>query len=267
MKALFAARFNKLILGVLLGASLAACSKPSNKAELTQQNPPKKAANSNAPDWQKDFPAIWWQEVPRDQAKSWEILPQDAGFKEVILSKRNELGLISNFADTSFVYHGVCYPTVEAFWQMMKYPETENDPRWSWAKPWKYTRAQVTQLNGYVAKSAGNYANFLMDKNDANWITFEGKVIPFATMEPQEHYRLIWEASIEKLRQNPQVLKVLLSTKDLMLRPDHQVSDEAPPEWHYYQLWTKLRELVQNNQLSLESKEDLSLKTCKGLNN
>lgn len=261
MKAVISVLLNSLV----LGAFFTACSNSSNKTTQTPQNTPKIEAESSTPDWQKDYPAIWWQEVPRDQAKSWEILPQDAGFKEVILSKRNDLGLISNFAETSFVYHGVCYPTIEAFWQMMKYPETENDPRWSWAKNWKYTRAQVTQLNGYAAKSAGNYANFLMDKNDANWVTFEGKVLTFATKEPQEHYRLIWEASIEKLRQNPEVLKILLSTKDLKLRPDHQVSDEAPQEWHYYQLWTKLRELVQNNQLSLESKEDISLKTCKGL--
>jgi hypothetical protein len=180
MKAVISILFSSLI----LGAFLTACSNPSNKPDLAPQKPTIKGA-SNTPDWQKGFPAIWWQEVPRDQAKSWEILPQDAGFMEVILSKRNELGLISNFADTSFVYHGVCYPTVEAFWQMMKYPETENDPRWSWTKNWKYTRAQVTQLNGYAAKSAGNYANFWMDKNNANWITFEGKVIPFATKEPQ----------------------------------------------------------------------------------
>jgi hypothetical protein len=254
-----------VLLSLVLSVFLMACSDHSNKPDFGDKNTPDIKGSSDNNDWRKDYPAIWWKEVPRDQAKSWEILPQDAGVNEVILSKRNELGLISNFADTSFVYHGVCYPTIEAFWQMMKYPETENDPRWSWANNWKYTRAHVTQLNGYAAKSAGNYANFLMDKNDANWITFEGKVIPFATKEPQEHYRLIWEASIEKLRQNPQVLKVLLATKDLKLRPDHHVSDEAPQEWHYYQLWTKLRELVQKNQLSLETKEDLSLKNCKGL--
>jgi hypothetical protein len=69
------------------------------------------------------------------------------------------------------------------------------------------------------------------------------------------------------LRKNPDVINFILSTNYLKLRPDHEVSEEAPQEWHYYQLWTKLRELVQTNQLSLESKEDLSLKTCKGLNN
>ena len=252
-----------IVISIILATFLGACSKSSKPKTPTDDSIHSNQSDSS---WKNDFPAHWWQEVPRNEAKSWEILPQDAGFKEVILSKRNELGLMSNFAETPFVYHGVCYPTIEAFWQMMKYPETENDPRWSWATKWKYSRAEVSQMNGYAAKSAGNYANFLMDKFDANWITFEGRVIPFATKEPQEHYRLIWEASIEKLRQNPRVLEVLLQTKDLKLRPDHGISNEAPREWHYYLLWTDLREQVQTKKLSLETNEDLSLRTCKGQN-
>src|SRR5262245_15838710 len=39
------------------------------------------------------YPAAWWNPIPKDQAKSWEILPQEAELGEVILSKRNELGL------------------------------------------------------------------------------------------------------------------------------------------------------------------------------
>jgi len=35
----------------------------------------------------------------------------------------NELGLLSNFAPTPFVFHGQRYASVEGFWQMMKYPE------------------------------------------------------------------------------------------------------------------------------------------------
>ncbi|WP_347356369.1 NADAR family protein [Bdellovibrio sp.] len=239
------------------------CTKP-NSAVVPQT--PITPANQTDDSWKNDFPAHWWKEVPREEAKSWEILPQDAGYKEVVLSKRNELGLLSNFTETPFVFHGVCYPTVEAFWQMMKYPETENDPRWKWAKNWKYTREQVSQMNGYAAKSAGGYANFLMEKNEANWVTFEGKVIPFATKEPQEHYQLIFEALTEKLRQNPRVLEVVLATKDLKLLPDHGVSERSPREWHYYLLWMDIREMVKQGQLSLETSEDLSLKTCKARN-
>ena len=35
--------------------------------------------------------------------------PQAAGPGEVILSKRNDLGILSNFAPTPFVYHGIRY--------------------------------------------------------------------------------------------------------------------------------------------------------------
>lgn len=245
-------------------ALLVGCTKP-NSAEVPQT--PIVPAGQADDSWKNEFPAHWWKPVPREEAKSWEILPQDAGYKEVVLSKRNELGLLSNFTETPFVFRGVCYPTVEAFWQMMKYPETENDPRWKWAKNWKYTREHVSQMNGYAAKSAGGYANFLMEKNDANWVTFEGKVIPFATKEPQEHYQLIWDALIEKLRQNPKVLEVVLATQDLKLLPDHGVSEKSPREWHYYLLWMDIRELLKNGQLSLETSEDLALRTCKARNN
>src|SRR5690606_23909846 len=102
-----------------------------------------------------------------------------------------------------------------AFWQMMKFPETEDDERWTWTAKWKYSREAVSQMDGYKAKSAGGYANRLMDKNKANWVTFEGKKIKFYSKTPGKHYQLIWDALIEKLRQNPEVLEVLLKTKNL----------------------------------------------------
>src|SRR3954453_9052690 len=75
------------------------------------------------------YPARWWAPLPREGAPSWEILPQEAGPGEVILSKRHELGLLSNFAPTPFEFHGKRYASLEGFWQMMKYPEDANDPR------------------------------------------------------------------------------------------------------------------------------------------
>ncbi|HVS20996.1 MAG TPA: hypothetical protein VHD88_04070 [Pyrinomonadaceae bacterium] len=88
----------------------------------------------------------------RSQETDWEILPQEAGPGEVILSRRNELGLLSNFAPTPFVFHGKRYASLEGFWQMMKYPEGPNDPR---AKcpglEWKYTREQVAQMVSFEA--------------------------------------------------------------------------------------------------------------------
>src|SRR5882672_3646066 len=87
------------------------------------------------------YPAHWWTPVSTNGAPSWEILPQEAGLGEVILSKRNELGLLSNFAATPFTFRSKHYASLEGFWQMMKYPETEDDPRARFAGlRWTHTR-------------------------------------------------------------------------------------------------------------------------------
>ena len=73
--------------------------------------------------------------MSKDGAPSWEILPQEARPGEVILSKRHELGLLSNFAPTPFTFHGKRYASLEGFWQMMLYPEGPGDPRATPASP------------------------------------------------------------------------------------------------------------------------------------
>src|ERR1700734_1507991 len=75
------------------------------------------------------YPAHWFTPVVDPHKPDWEILPQAAKPGEVILSKRNELGILSNFAATPFTLHGVRYASVEGFWQMMLYPEGPDDPR------------------------------------------------------------------------------------------------------------------------------------------
>src|SRR3954470_17378753 len=60
------------------------------------------------------YPAHWWTPASKDGAPSWEILPQEAGPGEVILSKRHELGLLSNFAATPFTLHGKSTPASRA---------------------------------------------------------------------------------------------------------------------------------------------------------
>src|SRR5271170_752837 len=72
-----------------------------------------KAARADSPTIARDpkYPAHWWTPVPTNGAPSWEILPQEAGPAEVILSKRNELGLLSNFA-----------PTVHISWKELRQP-------------------------------------------------------------------------------------------------------------------------------------------------
>src|SRR2546422_9131267 len=189
-----------------------------------------------------NYPAEWWKPVPRESASSWEILPQDAGPGEVILSKRNELGLLSNFAATPFEYHGKKYASLEGFWQAMKYPEDADDPRAQFpGLEWKLTREQVTQLTGFDAKHAGDLANANMKKLGIDWVSFEGKRFEYRPKTPGEHYRLIVEATRAKVEQNPEVKRVLLATGTLVLKPDHRQELDAPAAWRENEILTGIR--------------------------
>ena len=134
--------------------------------------------------------------MPKEGAPKWEIMPQEAGPGEVILSKRNELGLLSNFAATPFTYHDKKYASLEGFWQMMKYPEGPDDPRAKFeGLEWKHTRDEVAQMTAFDAKRAGDLANANMKTMGIDWVTFEGKQIDYHPAEPGEHLRIIKEAT------------------------------------------------------------------------
>lgn len=189
-----------------------------------------------------NYPAHWWTPVPTNGAPAWEILPQAAGPGEVILSKRNELGLLSNFAATPFTFHGKRYASLEGFWQMMKFPESPDDPRATFPGiQWPYTREQVAQLTSFEAKHAGDLGEKNMQTIGITWVTFEGKRMEYKPAVPGEQYRLIVEATREKVRQNPNVKKVLLATGDLILKPDHHQEPNAPAAWHYFEILTQIR--------------------------
>jgi predicted NAD-dependent protein-ADP-ribosyltransferase YbiA (DUF1768 family) len=170
-------------------------------------------------------------------------MPQEAKPGEVILSKRNELGLLSNFAATSFEYHGKRYASLEGFWQMMKYPEGPDDPRAKFpGVEWKLSREAVADMSAFEAKRAGDVASRNMAKMGIDWVSFEGKQFPYKPAEPGEHYRLIEEATRAKVRQNPDVKRVLLATGDLNLKPDHHQEKNAPAAWRYYEILMKIRD-------------------------
>src|ERR1035438_2953777 len=121
------------------------------------------------------YPAHWWTPVPEDQKAVWEILPQAARPGEVILSKRNELGILSNFAPTPFTYRGKRYASVEGFWQMMLYPEGAHDARAN-ARGirWTHTRDEVARMAAFEAKDAGILAEANMQKWGATGVTLGG---------------------------------------------------------------------------------------------
>jgi len=236
MKPFPSVRFGLLGLAVLLVA-FCGCRTPQparTTAELL-------AARTN-------YPAHWWKPVPTNGAPAWEILPQAAGPGEVILSKRNELGLLSNFAPTPFTFHGKRYASVEGFWQMMKYPEGANDPRTnSSSVTWRYTREEVAQMTAFDAKRAGDLAEKNLMQLGITWVSFEGRHMEYRPIKPGKHYQLIVAAMREKLRQNPEVKKVLLATGDLILRPDHHQELNAPAAWRYNDIWMQIRAELQNN--------------------
>jgi hypothetical protein len=196
---------------------------------------------------QPAYPAHWWTPVPKAGAPAWEILPQEAKPGEVILSKRNELGLLSNFAPTPFVLHHRRYASIEGFWQAMKYPENPSDLRADFpGLPWRYTRAEVEQMTGFEAKRAGDLANTNMAAMRINWVTFEGRKMEYRPAQPGDHYRLIVAATWQKVLQNDPVRRVLLSTGNLVLKPDHYQEPNAPPAWRYYEILMDIRAHLQN---------------------
>jgi predicted NAD-dependent protein-ADP-ribosyltransferase YbiA (DUF1768 family) len=217
---------------------LAGCHSPREESSLTQISQSK-----------SHYPSHWWAPVSKDGAPAWEILPQEAGPGEVILSKRNELGLLSNFAATSFTFHGQRYASLEGFWQMMKYPEGPGDPRATFpGLRWPSTRQQVAQLTGFDAKQAGTLGEENMKKMGITWVTFEGRQFEYRPAVPGEHYRLIEAATREKVRQNAEVRKVLLATGSLILRPDHHQEPNAPAAWHYYDILMQIRTELQRER-------------------
>jgi predicted NAD-dependent protein-ADP-ribosyltransferase YbiA (DUF1768 family) len=192
------------------------------------------------------YPAHWWTPIPPALAPAWEILPQAARPGEVILSKRNELGILSNFAATPFTLRGKRYASVEGFWQMMLYPEGPHDPR---AKApgivWPHTREEVAGMTAFEAKDAGTLAEENMRKMGIGWVTFEGRRFPYRSKKKGVHYGLILEAMRAKLDQNPEVRKILLSTGTLILRPDHIEEPDPPAEWLYFRIWMDIRTELQ----------------------
>jgi predicted NAD-dependent protein-ADP-ribosyltransferase YbiA (DUF1768 family) len=199
------------------------------------------AGSNNCP-----YPKEWWK--PATQGlEDWEILPQSVSCfdRKVILSKRNELGIFSNFAETPFVLDSKKYASVEGFWQMMKYPEDlkdPSDPRNNPKVEWPYTRAQVAKMVASQAKDAGKIANSNLKKLNISWITYQGQRIEYKGKDQDIHYKIIFSAQKAKMDQNPEVRSLLLKTKGLDLLPDHKVEDNPPPAYRYYDIWEALRD-------------------------
>jgi predicted NAD-dependent protein-ADP-ribosyltransferase YbiA (DUF1768 family) len=206
-------------------------------------------AQQNPPPHNPPYPNVWWAAVPEKDAASWEILPQRAKYGEVILSKRTELGILSNFAATPFTFRGKRYASVEGFWQATKYPEILKDSkgaqiedkRVSSRVTWPHTRSEVEGMTAFEAKRAGDLASENMTKLGIDWVSFAGKKMTYKQTGESEFYLLIVEAMKAKLEQNPPVKKILEATGSLVLRPDHVPGPAELKAWQYHDIWMSLR--------------------------
>jgi predicted NAD-dependent protein-ADP-ribosyltransferase YbiA (DUF1768 family) len=188
------------------------------------------------------YPSHWWQPADRATAPKWEILPQDCEPGEVILSKRNELGLLSNFAATPFVFHGKRYASLEGFWQATHYPESPDDPRARLpGVSWPHTRAEVEAMVAFEAKRAGELAEKIEAAHGIDWVSFEGRHLTYREKGRGEFYELVTAAMWEKVLQNPEVKRVLLATGQLVLKPDHHQEADPPAAWRYYDIYMDFR--------------------------
>ncbi len=197
------------------------------------------------------YPDIWWQAIPQEEIKSWEIAPQHANRckGEVVLSKRNELGIFSNLGNAGFVMDGIHYKSTEGLWQGMKYPENSNDLRLKDPSVvWPYTRQQVYAMEGFEAKKAGDLANALMKKLGIEWVTYRGRKIEYKGSGAKRHYNIIYKASKLKVMQNAEVKNLLLSTGDLKFIADHVQAADVPPAYKYHEIYMKVRNEIRTRQ-------------------
>lgn len=192
----------------------------------------------------QDYPREWFLEIPREEASSWEILPQDALPGEVILSKRNELGIFSNFAATPFELEGKIFASVEGFWQSLKYPDPElqSDERFT-LTGWPFKRHEVEAMISFDAKRAGDAANKIYRENGIRLVSWGTHLFDYVDRAEGSafHYILIKRVLRAKLDQNPGLWELLMKTGCLILKPDHKISETAPASFHYGKIFMELR--------------------------
>jgi predicted NAD-dependent protein-ADP-ribosyltransferase YbiA (DUF1768 family) len=197
-----------------------------------------------------DYPANWWKPFPKDQAESWEILPQDALVGEVILSKRTELGIFSNLSPSPIEFEGEQYASVEAFWQMMKFPDPKDaqDERNTFAQDYTISREAVKKLVMFEAKHAGDLANKVMKEHSINWVSYQGKKFNYKDMGEgsQYHYELIYQVILAKVNQNPEIKNLLIQTGSLKLKPDHTQAANSPKAYYYFDILMDIRNKLIN---------------------
>lgn len=195
------------------------------------------------------YPSHWWKKIAENERQgSWEVLPHEVlKNKVLVLSKRNELGVFSNFANTPFELDKKEYASIEALWQMMKYPDLSdpNDPRNSIKHLFKLTREDVSKLSGFEAKKVGDIANKINEKyNLKNILSYKKRIFNYKDFSEGSlyHYQIIKKAIELKVLSHPDIYKLLLTTKGLKLVPDHIQGDNLPKSYLYHEILMDIRD-------------------------
>jgi predicted NAD-dependent protein-ADP-ribosyltransferase YbiA (DUF1768 family) len=192
------------------------------------------------------YPSHWWKTISETERQgSWEILPDELLRGELILSKRNELGAFSNLANTPFIMDGILYASVEALWQMMKYPDaTDHLDSRNEINEYPFMREEIYGLYGFEAKRAGDAANNINKANDINYVSYRKQQFNYMDMArgSSTHYKIITRAIREKINQNSKLKILLNSTKGLILKPDHKQGNHAPKSYFYHEILMKIRD-------------------------
>lgn len=194
------------------------------------------------------YPRHWWDQVPESERQgTWEILPHEAKAGEVILSKRNELGIFSNFGHTPFYLDGILYASVEGLWQMMKYPDVTDvkDIR-NEINEYPFLRSEVSSMHGFEAKKAGSSANKINKKHAIKFISYLKNQFDYKDMAEGSrfHYSIIKRAIFAKVMQNPKVRHLLLKTRGLTLMPDHKQGINKPKSYFYFNILMEIRDEI-----------------------
>ena len=106
---------------------------------------------------------------------------------------------------------------------------------------WVATREQVAQMTAFEAKHAGELAEQNMARMGITWVSFGRERFEYRPERPGRHYALIAAAMREKVRQNPDVRRALLSTGDLALKPDHREEPAVRAAWRYCDILMQIR--------------------------
>ena len=152
-----------------------------------------------------------------------------------------DMTLLYQDAATPFWFNKKRYATVESFWQMLKFPDSEltNDPRQELNYP--FAREEVAAMNGSEALAAGKIADKIMEEHKINWVSFEGKTMITCSKKPQDLRYLMKEAMIKKYRYNQEVRRILKATGNLAIKMEAFHDRCDAPETRVDQLWTEIR--------------------------